>query len=172
MSTPHRLAGRIVKAHGIRGEVVVEVHTDAPEQRFAEGAVLEARHRDGSVSTLTVRVARPHAGRLLVTFVGVAGRERAEALRGTLLTVGLPEEDLDDPDEFHDHQLEGLTVELDDGSAVGTVEEVVHGPGGELLVVRRVGGGHALVPFVRAIVPTVDLESGRIVLMPPEGLLD
>ena len=77
-----------------------------------------------------------------------------------------------DPDEFHVHQLEGLAAELVDGTAVGTVREIVHGPGGELLVLARTGQPDALVPSVRAIVPTVDLDGGRVVLDPPEGLLD
>ena len=70
------------------------------------------------------------------------------------------------------HQLEGLRAELADGTAVGTVHEVVHGPGGELLVLRRPDQPDALVPFVREIVPTVDVPGGRVVLTPPEGLLD
>jgi 16S rRNA processing protein RimM len=77
-----------------------------------------------------------------------------------------------DPDEFHVHQLEGLRAELADGTVVGTVREVAHGPGGELLVLARPELPDALVPFVRAIVPTVDLDAGRLVLTPPEGLLD
>ena len=78
----------------------------------------------------------------------------------------------DDPDEFHVRQLEGLRAELADGTVVGTVTDVVHGPGGELLVLRREGADDALVPFVHAIVPTVDVAGGRVVLTPPEGLLD
>ncbi len=172
MSGQSRLAGRVVKAHGLGGEVVVDVRTDAPERRFAPGAVLGARHRDGTAGILTVQGSRPHGGRLLLAFEGVTGRDQAEALRGTLLTVAPPDEQPADPDEFHDSQLEGLAVELTDGSAVGTVADVVHGPGGELLAVRRPGGAVVLVPFVREIVPTVDVGAGRIVLTPPEGLLD
>ena len=77
-----------------------------------------------------------------------------------------------DPDEFHVHQLEGLQAELADGTVVGTVREVLYGPGGELLVLARPGQPDALVPFVHQIVPTVDLDAGRVVLTPPEGLLD
>jgi 16S rRNA processing protein RimM len=80
--------------------------------------------------------------------------------------------DIADDDEFHDHQLEGLRAELTDGSVVGTVTSVLHGAGGELLVVEPPGGGELLVPFVAAIVPTVDLAGGRVVLDPPEGLFD
>ena len=179
--TDEVLVGVVVRAHGLRSEVVVEVHTDSPEERFAPGAVLTARKASGArvgaaerpSGVLTVESARPHSGRLLVRFAEVPDRDAAEALRGTQLLV--PIEALpppDDPDEFHVHQLEGLRAELDDGSVVGTVREVVHGPGGELLVVARQGRPDALVPFVRAIVPTVDLAGGRLVLTPPEGLLD
>lgn len=169
----HRLVGVVVRAHGLRGELVVEVRTDSPRERFAPGAVLTARHSGAADGTLTVEAARAHSGRLLVRFVEVADRDAAEALRGTRLLVdaaALPPPG--DPDEFHVHQLEGLRAELPDGTAAGTVREVVHGPGGELLVLARPDLPDALVPFVRAIVPTVDLDAGRLVLDPPEGLLD
>jgi 16S rRNA processing protein RimM len=150
------------------------VRTDSPEERFAPGAVLTRRLGDGAdAGQLTVETARPHSGRLLVRFVEAADRDAAEALRGSRLLVDaatLPP--TGDPDEFHVHQLEGLAVELADGTAVGTVREISHGPGGELLVVARPDLPDALVPFVRAIVPTVDLEGGRVVLTPPDGLLD
>lgn len=168
------LVGVVVRVHGLRGELVVEPHTDSPQERFVAGASFDARApRGGFRGTLRVRAARPHSGRLLVTFAGVEDRDAAEALRGVrlfLATSALPPPE--DPDEFHVHQLEGLRVELADGSCVGTVRDVVHGPGGELLVLSRTGADDALVPFVSAIVPTVDLPGRRIVLDPPEGLLD
>jgi 16S rRNA processing protein RimM len=168
------LVGVVVRPHGLSGELVVEVRTDAPEERFAPGAVLTRRLPGGvDAGRLTVEAARPHSGRLLVRFVEAADRDAAEALRGSRLLVDaatLPP--TGDPDEFHVHQLEGLAVELADGTAVGTVREVSHGPGGELLVVARPDLPDALVPFVRAIVPTVDLAGGRVVLTPPDGLLD
>jgi 16S rRNA processing protein RimM len=169
------LVGVVARVHGLRGEVVVDVRTDSPEERFAPGAAMRARRRGpgDAVAQVVVEAARPHSGRLLVRFAGFADRNAAETLRGAQLLVdaaALPPPA--DPDEFHVHQLEGLRAELDDGSAVGTVREVVHGPGGELLVLARPDAPDALVPFVRAIVPTVDLAGGRVVLTPPEGLLD
>ncbi|GAB3501404.1 ribosome maturation factor RimM [Amycolatopsis cihanbeyliensis] len=170
------VVGRIAKAHGVRGELTVEVRTDSPELRFAPDSVLTARSRGGESRQLTVTAARQQTGgRLLVRFAEVPGRERADALRGLLLfadTAELPP--IEDPDEFYDHQLEGLRVELTDGSTVGTVREVVHSPAGELLAVERDGkdGAVTLVPFVRAIVPEVDPVAGRVVLDPPEGLLE
>jgi 16S rRNA processing protein RimM len=167
------VVGRVAKAHGIRGELAVDVRTDSPEQRFAVGIVVAARLRDGSSKPLTFATIRPHGERLLVTFDEVPDRTAAESLRGALLladTASLPPNE--DPDEFYDHELEGLTALLTDGTTVGTVREVVHSPGGELLAVDRADGGELLVPFVREIVPEVDIAGRRVVLDPPEGLLE
>ena len=163
------VVGRVGRAHGLAGEVSVSVRTDAPEQRFARGAVFEL----GTGRRVTVAGTRWHREALLVRFAEVGDRNGAEALRGTLLTVAV--ESLpayEDPDEYHDHQLVGLRAELADGTPAGTVRDVLHGPAGELLVVAREGRADALVPFVRDIVPTVDLTAGRVLLTPPEGLLD
>ena len=173
MSSADLLVGVAVRAHGLRGEVVVEPHTDSPDERFAPGAVLTARRAGAADSPLTVESARPHSGRLLVRFVEAPDRDAAEALRGTRLIIATA--DLGppaDPDEFHIHQLEGLRAQLVDGTVVGTVREVLHGPGGELLVLARPELSDALVPFVQAIVPTVDVDAGYVVLTPPEGLFD
>jgi 16S rRNA processing protein RimM len=172
-ATTEVLAGVAVRAHGLRGEVAVDVHTDSPAERFAPGAVLTARRAGVPDGVLTVESSRPHSGKMLVRFVEAPDRAAAEALRGTRLVV--PVDALaspDDPDEYHVHQLEGLRAELPDGSVVGTVREVLLGPGGELLVLARPDLPDALVPFVRQIVPTVDLDAGLVVLTPPEGLLD
>jgi 16S rRNA processing protein RimM len=171
--TTEVLAGVAVRAHGLRGEVAVDVHTDSPEERFAPGAVLTARRAGAPDGVLTVESSRPHSGKLLVRFVEAPDRTAAEGLRGTRLVI--PTDALappEDPDEFHIHQLEGLRAELEDGTVVGTVREVLLGPGGELLVLARPELPDALVPFVHQIVPTVDLDGGRVVLTPPEGLLD
>lgn len=171
---PALAVGKVVKSHGVRGEVVVEVRTDSPELRFAPGAALGVQRRGTSApATLTVAAARQHAGRLLVVFQEVAGREAAEQLRGSLLTVGSDElEPNADPDEFHDHELEGLRVVLVSGEEVGVVREVLHTPAGELLSVGTPQDEEKLVPFVSEIVPEVDLGQGRVVLDPPEGLLE
>ena len=122
---------------------------------------------------LTVESRRWQTGRLMVAFVGVPDRTAAEALRDTLLQVDaatLPTPE--DPDEFLDVQLVGLRVELEDGTPVGVLREVLHLPHGDVLVVAREGRAEALVPFVSAIVPVVDLPGGRVVVTPPPGLLD
>ncbi|MGH3880423.1 MAG: ribosome maturation factor RimM [Actinophytocola sp.] len=170
--TTELLVGRVAKAHGIGGELAVDVHTDAPDERFSPGAVLNARLRDRSVRALTVSAVRAHSGRLLVRFEEVPDRTVAETLRGAQLlvdAVDLPPSE--DPDEFYDHELEGLAAVLEDGTEVGKVREIARSPGGELLVLDLAEGGEALVPFVREIVPEIDLPGGRVVLTPPEGLL-
>ncbi|MDV8000462.1 ribosome maturation factor RimM [Rhodococcus sp. IEGM 1408] len=170
------VVGRVVKSHGIRGELVVDVRTDSPGDRFAVGARLVGRTGKGPKATdreVVVEAARDHSGRLLVRLEGVNDRDTADALRGTLLLVdsdALPEND--DPDEFHDHQLEGLRVLDTAGAQLGEVTEVIHTPGGELLSIRLSDGSDALVPFVTDIVPEVDLGAGTCVIDPPEGLLD
>ncbi|MEO9327729.1 ribosome maturation factor RimM [Gordonia aurantiaca] len=166
------VVGRVVKSHGIRGEVVVDVRTDEPELRFARGSVLRGRlPRGGGEREFTVTAAREHSGRLLVSLEEVADRTSADALRGTLFLIDSSQvEPSDDPDEFYDHELEGLPVQLLDGTEVGVVESVLHLPAGELLSVRNPDEREVLVPFVKEIVPTVTRE--LIVIDPPEGLLD
>ena len=121
---------------------------------------------------LTVERARWHSGRLLLQFAGVDDRDEAEELRGTWLVVDYADiPPSDDPDEFHDQELLGLNVVTVDGAGIGTVTEVRHG-GQDLLVIGRPGGGEALVPFVAALVPEVDVAAGRLVIDPPPGLIE
>ncbi len=165
------VVGRIGRAHGVRGEVTVEVRTDDPDSRYAPGSTLATDPAERG--PLTVERARPRPAGLIVAFAGVTGREEAEALRDTLLLVEsetLPA--LADPDEYYDHELVGLAAVLPSGASLGTVDDVVHGAGGDLLVVRAGEGREHLVPFVRAIVPTVDVAGGRVVVDPPPGLLE
>ncbi|MBL1068374.1 ribosome maturation factor RimM [Streptomyces sp. 7-21] len=165
------VVARIGRAHGIRGEVTVEVRTDEPEQRLAPGAVLATDPPEAG--PLTIASGRVHSGRLLLRFEGVTDRTAAEALRNTLLLAEVdPDERPEDPEEFYDHQLIGLTAVTTAGAEVGRVTEVAHLPGQDLLVVARTGGGEAMVPFVREIVPHVDLAAGRVEIDPPAGLLD
>jgi 16S rRNA processing protein RimM len=171
------IVGRVGRPHGIRGEVVVGVRTDEPDLRFAVGATLDvAAQEDGPVDRqrLTVAAARWHSGQLLVAFTGITDRTAAGELTGSWLSVDsgqLP--DIGDPDEFRDHELIGLSVRTAAGDQVGVVTDVLH-YGQDLLVVRRSDGGksESLVPFVKAIVPEVDLTAGVLVIDPPPGLLD
>jgi 16S rRNA processing protein RimM len=150
----------------------VEVRTDDPDGRFAPGITLRGRPKGGSERGFVVDSVREHSGRLLVRFDGVADRNAADALRGIVFLVDsgdLPP--IEDPDEFYDHQLEGLRVRTSAGAPVGTVAEVLHTAAGELLSVRD-GDREVLVPFVSAIVTSVSLADQVIEIDPPEGLLE
>jgi 16S rRNA processing protein RimM len=163
------VVGRIGRPHGVRGEVTVEVLTDEPERRFVVGTSIATEPADRG--PLVVAGRRWHKDILLIAFDGVTDRDVAEELRGTMLVIDSADvEPYDDPDEFHDHQLIGLAVETVAGDPVGEVTDVLH-HGQDLLVVRRKGADEALIPFVKALVPEVDLEGGRLVVDPPEGLL-
>src|SRR6266496_3565053 len=166
--------GRVVRPHGIRGEVAVEVRTDDPGQRFAAGSVLGTD--PPAVGPLNVVSTRWHRGRLLVSFAGITDRNQAEPLRGVWLTVNAAQVTApEDPDEFHDHELVGLTVVTTAGEQVGVVTDVRH-HGQDLLVIEPAAGSHrrgeVLVPFVAAIAVDVDVAGGRMVIDPPTGLLD
>lgn len=186
------VVGRIARPHGVRGEVSVEVRTDEPERRFAVGSVLATD--PAGTGPLTVASARWHTGRLLVGFAGITDRNQAEDLRGIWLTLDSAQAGpSDDPDEFHDHELIGLTVVTVSGEPVGQVTDVRHF-GQDLLVIEPAGQDRAepppagpagrirpgqpgqpdglLVPFVAAIVPEVDVAAGRLVIDPPPGLLE
>ena len=167
------VVGRVVKAHGVTGEVVVEIRTDDPDTRFAPGSSLRGKpSRGGPESRYLVESVREHGGKLLVRLDGVADRNAAESLRGILFVVD--SEDLppiEDPDEFYDHQLEGLQVVTTTGQTVGPVAEVLHTAAGELLSIRA-EEGEVLVPFVSAIVTSVSLADQKIEIDPPEGLLE
>jgi 16S rRNA processing protein RimM len=169
------VVGRIGKPHGIRGEVTLDVRTDEPDRRFAPGTTLRAAAPAGAdrrPSALTVARARWHQSTLLVTFEELADRNAAEAARGTVLyaTIG-HDESPDDPDEYYDHQLVGLDVVDLDGTPLGTVKALVHGSAQDLLTVRTPDGRDALVPFVTALVPEVDLVAGRVVVADRPGLV-
>ena len=166
--------GRVAKAHGVTGEVVVDVRTDDPAGRFAAGSVLRGRKpRGGPERNFVIDTVREHGGRLLVRLNGVGDRNAADELRGTLFLVesgDLPP--IEDPDEFYDHQLEGLAVRTVAGEALGTVTEVLHTAAGELLSVKTPEGAELLVPFVSAIVTAVSLTEGTVEIDPPDGLLN
>jgi 16S rRNA processing protein RimM len=123
--------------------------------------------------TLTLESLRWHQGRIIAVFEGIHDRNIAEQLRGVLLCVDSEQvPPPDDPDEFRDHQLVGLRVEALDGETLGEVVGIDHAAASDLIVVRRPSGGTALIPFVRQIVPEVDIPGGRVVVDPPAGLLD
>jgi 16S rRNA processing protein RimM len=159
--------GRIGRAHGIRGELNVDIRTDEPERRFAPGSSIICGGR-----TLTVASSRHHSGRLIVAFREVPDRTAAEELHGSILETEVDEtERPDDPEEFYDHQLVGLHVRRHDDAVVGTVTSVMHLPEQDTLVIDA-DGREVLVPFVTALVPTVDVAEGYVRLADVAGLLD
>jgi 16S rRNA processing protein RimM len=166
------VVGRVGRAHGIRGEVRIETRTDSVDRRFAVGAVVRA-DRDGQATTLTVRAARPHSGALLVRFSEIADRTAAEALGGAILYADVPaDERPDDTEEYYDRQLVGLEARTPAGDAIGEVADVVHLPGQDVLVIRKPSGDEAMVPFVQALVPTVDVDAGTVIIDDRPGLLE
>jgi 16S rRNA processing protein RimM len=174
VDTVEVVVGRIGKPHGLRGEVTVDVRTDEPDRRFVAGARLAAEPPRGSASGLTsleIQTLRWHQTTLLVKFAELADRTAAEGARGTLLLAHLdPEEAPEDPEEFYDHQLVGLRVDDLDGTVIGEVTGVLHGAQ-DLLQVRAADGRDALVPFVAALVPEVDVAGGRVVVADRPGLV-
>ncbi|MFI6279464.1 ribosome maturation factor RimM [Streptomyces sp. NPDC050988] len=165
------VVARVGRAHGIKGEVTVEVRTDEPELRLAPGAVLATD--PASAGPLTIETGRVHSGRLLLRFEGVRDRNGAEALRNTLLIAEVdPDHKPEDPDEYYDHQLMDLDVVLEDGTEVGRITEISHLPSQDLFVVERADGTEVLIPFVEEIVVEIDLEKQRAVIDPPPGLID
>ncbi len=165
------VVGRVAQAHGVGGEVSVEVRTDAADLRFAPGTSLDTDPADRG--PLTVERARWHSGRLLVAFTGVTERTAAEGAAWHAARRRLVDQPaLDDDDEYWDHDLIGLHAVTVAGVGLGQVEEVLHPPGADLLSIRGADGRELLVPFVRAIVPAVDLDARRLVVDPPEGLLE
>ncbi|GGT29598.1 ribosome maturation factor RimM [Streptomyces chromofuscus] len=165
------VVARIGRAHGIKGEVTVEVRTDEPELRLAPGAVLATD--PASAGPLTIETGRVHSGRLLLRFAGVSDRNGAEALRNTLLIAEIdPEELPEGEDEYYDHQLIDLDVVTEDGMAVGRITEISHLPTQDLFIVERPDGSEVMIPFVQEIVTEIDLEEQRAVIDPPPGLID
>ncbi|WP_295657230.1 ribosome maturation factor RimM [uncultured Nocardioides sp.] len=169
------VVGRIGKPHGLRGEVTVDVRTDEPDRRFAAGTVLRAQPPTGSASPLrsmSVRASRWHQNVLLVAFEELGDRNDAEAARGIVLHADLPADATpEDPEEFYDHQLVGLTAYDLEGVELGTLTAVQHGSAQDLLTIRTPQGRDALVPFVTALVPEVDVAAGRIVVADRPGLV-
>ena len=161
--------GRIGKAHGIRGDVTVEVRTDEIDRRFAIGTTLLSTH----ATPLVIADARDHSGRLLLRFVGIDDRNGAEALRGTMLEADIdPTEKPTDEDEYYDRQLVGLAAVRVNGEVLGAVSEVVHLPGHDLLAITTPLRGEVLVPFVHEIVTEVDLLEARVIIDPPGGMFE
>ena len=172
MSTPDRLVvGRVLRPHGIKGELSVEVLSDAPE-RFAPGVELGVGDPDGPepLRTAVVAASRRHLGRLLLSLEGVEDRDAADRYRGAWLSIPVTEARPLEPDEFWPHQLVGLAVVDHQGRERGRVADVLPGAAHDLLSVELPDGASVLVPAVAALV-TVELDAGRVVVEAVPGLL-
>lgn len=165
--------GRLVKAHGLKGALKLELYTDDPDGRFVPGATFTLQVPEQSQwhgKTVTVREFRWMNQHPVVFFEGVDDRTAADTLVRAILWIDQDEDAPAEPDAWYDHQLVGLDV-VRDGSVVGRVARVDHFPAQDLLVVST-GDDEVLVPFVAAIVPEVDVEGGRVVVTPPAGLFE
>jgi len=163
------VVGKVKKALGVRGVVVVELHTDEPALRFAVG---ESLATEEDPTRLCVRTSHRQGKTMLVSFEGYTTRSQAETLIGaTLVAAVAADATPENKAEFYDRHLVGLTVCRPDGTVAGTVEDVIHGPAQDLLVVAT-PAGQRLVPFVETLVPSVDLEAERLTVADIPGLLD
>ncbi|OUE21224.1 Ribosome maturation factor RimM [Clavibacter michiganensis] len=165
--------GRLTKAHGLKGAVKLELFTDDPDKRFVPGAEFSLQVPDTSPwhgRSLTLTELRWYNSHPVGFFEGVADRTAAESLAKAILWMTPPADEPAEPDAWYDHQLVGLKV-LRDGVEVGTVALVDHFPAQDLLHVDT-PSGTVLVPFVQAIVPSVDVEAGTLVVTPPIGLFE
>ncbi len=167
--------GRLVKAHGLKGALKVELYTDDPDGRFHTGAVFTLQVPDSSPwfgKTVTVREFKWMNSHPVVFLEGIEDREGAESLVRAILWI---DQDADaesaEEDAWFDHQLVGLSV-IRDGAVVGRVARVDHMPAQDLLIVDTGDDNEVLVPFVKAIVPEVDIRGGRVVVTPPAGLFE
>ncbi len=168
MGTSRVIVGRLGRPHGIRGEVTVEIRTDEPELRFAPGSSVFL----SSGKPIAIENIRWHQNLLLVKFAGIKDRNDSETLRGLLVEVEVDDLELpEDEDEFYDRQLIGLKV-IEAGSEIGTLEDVLHLPGHDLLSIRLIDDKEMLLPFVEQFVPDIDLESRTITVTPPQGLME
>ncbi len=162
--------GLVVRPHGLRGQVVIAPDTDFGDERFAVGAQVW-RQSGASLMALTVAHSHSQGDRWVVAFDGVTSVEAADGLRGVELRIPEQSRMPLGPDEYYLYDLVGCQVRTAAGDEVGQVRAVYTGAGGALLGVDR-NGAEVLVPLVKAMCPEIDVVGRRIVVDPPEGLLD
>lgn len=166
--------GRLVKAHGLKGALKLELYTDSPDQRFRAGQELELQVPETSEwfgKTVKVAELRFNNQSPVLFLEGIQDRSQAETLVKAILLIETDLEQLpEDPEAWYDHQLVGLTALVGE-EVVGKVIRVDHLPAQDLLAIET-SNGEVLVPFVKQIVPSVDIQKGQIVLTPPAGLFE
>ena len=165
------LVGRVARPHGIRGQVIVNPETDFPEERFHPGAELFV-NRSGRPEPITITTVRFHQARPVIGVRGIEDMNAAAGLAGAELRVPIDRLASLPPDTFYRHDLIGCAVETAAGTVVGRVEDVEGTMGGSRLVVKTSGGVEVLVPLVAEICTAIDPAAKRIVIDPPEGLLE
>ena len=163
------VVARIGRPHGVHGEVTIEVRTDSPQSRFRIGNVLTTDPAD--FGPLTIESARDHNGVLLLKFKEISDRTAIEKLKNVILLAEVDVAAELSEEEFHFQQILGCKVELENGQSVGEIVDIVHLPGQDLLVVDY-QGREVMIPFVKDIVPTVDIKNKRVIVVAQEGLLD
>lgn len=167
--------GRLVKAHGLKGALKLELYTDDPDGRFVPGAEFALQVPDSSPwhgKTVTVREFRWMNSHPVVFFEGIDDRTGAESIVRAILWIDEDPQTRAEPEAWYDHQLVGLDV-VRDGVSVGAVVRVDHLPAQDLLIVRLTAtDAEVLVPFVTALVPEVDIAAGRVTVTPPPGLFE
>jgi 16S rRNA processing protein RimM len=165
------LVGRIARPHGIRGQVIVNPETDFPAERFHAGAELFVS-RAGRAEPITITTVRFQQERPVIGLVGVDDMNAAAALAGAELRVPIERLSILPPDTYYRHDLIGCAVETTVGTIIGRVDDVEGTMGGSRLVVAADGGGEVLVPLAAEICTVIDPAGKRIVIDPPDGLLE
>jgi 16S rRNA processing protein RimM len=164
------LVGRIARAHGIRGQVIVDPATDFPDERFKPGSLLHVRRGD-AVETVTVENVRFHRGRPIVGLAGIDTMNAAETLAGLELRVAVDALQPLPAGSYYHHDLIGCSVETPSGEKIGEVRGV-EGDGASSRLIVENASGHVLIPMVEGICVTIDIAGRKIVVAPPDGLLD
>ena len=166
-SPDYLVVGQVLSAFGLRGEVKIRVHSDAPE-RYRDGAIVLAQGDEG-LSPLTVAASRPHQQHLLVFFEGFKDRTKAESLHGQMLVIPIDEAAPLDEDEYYPHEVTGTRVTTDDGEDLGEIIEVLFTGANEVFVVRG-QGGEILIPVLKSVVLNIDHQNGVVLVKLPPGL--
>ena len=164
------LVGRIARAHGNRGQVIVDPATDFPDERFKPGSVLSLR-RDAAIERVEVESVRFHRGRPIIGLAGIGTMNAAEALAGMELRVSIDALQSLPAGSYYHHDLIGCSVETARGEPIGRVKAVEGDGMGSRLVVER-SDGDVLIPMVEGICVDIDVAGRKVVVEPPEGLLD
>lgn len=163
------VVARMGRPHGVHGEVTIEVRTDSPSERFLVGSTLQTDPLH--FGPLTIESVRDHNGTPILKFKEISDRTGIEKLKNVMLLVDVDIDAESPGDEFHFQQIIKCTAFLDTGSEIGPIIDVVHIPGQDLLVIKH-DGREVMVPFVKEIVPIVDLKNKKVIVTEKEGLLD